>query len=43
MVINKRVKIEGEDEQYLMDEEGNIYDTDGNFIGTADVNEIDNS
>jgi acetylornithine deacetylase/succinyl-diaminopimelate desuccinylase-like protein len=28
--------IEGEEEEYLMDQEGNIYDLRGNFIGTTD-------
>ena len=32
----KRIQIEGEDEEYLMDMEGNIYDLKGNFIGTTD-------
>lgn len=32
----KKIQIEGEDEaEYLMDEEGNIYDMQGNFIGTT--------
>ena len=29
----KRVQIEGENQDYLMDEEGNIYDTNFQFIG----------
>jgi hypothetical protein len=32
----KRIQIEGEDEEYLMDLDGNIYDLRGNFIGTTD-------
>ena len=32
----KRIQIEGEDEEYLMDNDGNIYDLKGNFIGTTD-------
>ncbi len=32
----KRIQIEGEEEEYLMDVEGNIYDLRGNFIGTTD-------
>ena len=32
----KRIQIEGEEEEYLMDMEGNIYDLRGNFIGTTD-------
>ncbi len=32
----KRIQIEGEEEEFLMDLEGNIYDLKGNFIGTTD-------
>lgn len=32
----KRIQIEGEEEEFLMDMEGNIYDLRGNFIGTTD-------
>ena len=32
----RRIQIDGEDEEYLMDLEGNIYDLQGNFIGTTD-------
>lgn len=32
----RRIQIEGEDEEYLMDAENNIYDLAGNFIGTTD-------
>jgi hypothetical protein len=31
----RRVQIEGENQDFLMDEEGNIYDTNFNFIGQA--------
>jgi hypothetical protein len=34
----RRIQIDGEDEEYLMDLEGNIYDLQGNFIGTTDTN-----
>lgn len=37
-VLLKKVQIEGEGVDYLMDPEGNIYDTDGQFIGTANPN-----
>jgi hypothetical protein len=37
----KRIQIEGEDEEYLMDMEGNIYDLAGNFIGTTDENQME--
>lgn len=32
----RRIQIEGEDEEYLMDAENNIYDLGGNFIGTTE-------
>lgn len=32
----KRIQIDGEEEEFLMDLEGNIYDLQGNFIGTTD-------
>lgn len=38
MIDNKKYKeiqIEGEEEEFLMDEEGNIYDRSGKYIGTA--------
>lgn len=28
------IQIEGDENEYLMDDEGNIYDGEGNFIGT---------
>lgn len=31
----KKIQIEGEAEEFLMDDEGNIYDLQGNFIGTT--------
>ena len=32
----RKIQIEGDDEQeYLMDNDGNIYDLQGNFIGTT--------
>lgn len=39
-VLMKKIQIEGEDEEYLMDDEGNIYDMRGNFIGTAKTDEL---
>lgn len=36
-VVMRRIQIEGEGQDYLMDPEGNIYDMDGNFIGTANT------
>jgi hypothetical protein len=35
----RRVQIEGENQDFLMDEEGNIYDTGFNFIGQANPSE----
>ena len=32
----RRIMIDGEDEEFLMDLEGNIYALQGNFIGQAD-------
>ena len=32
----RRIQIEGEEEEYLMDMENNIFDLAGNFIGTTD-------
>ena len=37
----RRIQIEGEDQEYLMDPEENIYDMQGNFIGTANANELE--
>ncbi len=36
----KRVQIEGENQDFLMDEEGNIYDVEFNFIGQAGEDEL---
>ena len=33
------IQIEGDETEYLMDDEGNIYDTDGNFVGTMNGDE----
>lgn len=40
-VMMRRIQIEGEDQEYLMDPDGNIYDMQGNFIGTANANELE--
>ena len=32
----KRIQIEGEDEEYLLDLQGNIYNLQGEFVGTTD-------
>jgi hypothetical protein len=40
-VVMRRIQIEGEEQEYLMDPDGNIYDMQGNFIGTANANELE--
>jgi len=40
-VVMRRIQIEGEDQDYLMDPEGNIYDMQGNFIGTTNAGELE--
>lgn len=40
-VVMRRIQIEGENEEYLMDEEGNIFTMEGKFIGTANTQEIE--
>ena len=40
-VVMRRIQIEGEAQEYLMDPDGNIYDMQGNFIGTANANELE--
>ena len=37
----RRIQIEGEDEEYQMDEQGNIFDLHGTFIGVANPDEIE--
>lgn len=39
--VMRRIQIEGEEEEYQMDEQGNIYDLNGNFIGVANPDEIE--
>lgn len=34
-VVCRKIQIEGESEQYLIDPEGRIYDMQANFIGTT--------
>lgn len=36
-VVMRMIQIEGEEQQYLMDPEGRIYDMQANFIGTANT------
>jgi hypothetical protein len=32
----KRIQVEGDNEEYLLDGEGNIYNLQGEFVGTTD-------
>ena len=34
-IVMRKIQIEGEDGHYLMDDNGNIFDMQANFIGTA--------
>ena len=36
-VVMRMIHIEGEDQQYLMDPSGRIFDMQANFIGTANT------
>lgn len=38
----KKIQIEGEEEEFLMDAEGNIYDLNGDFIGTTTNGDVEN-
>jgi hypothetical protein len=40
-IVMRRIQIEGEDQEFLMDPDGNIYDMNGNFIGTANANDLE--
>ena len=40
-VVMRMIQIEGEDQQYLMDPSGRIYDMQANFIGTANTQGIE--
>lgn len=37
----RRIQIEGEDEEYLMDEDGKIFTMQGKFVGTANTQELE--
>ena len=39
--IMRRIQIEGDDEEFLMDQHGQIYTMNGQFIGTANTNELE--
>lgn len=40
-VVMRMIQIEGEEQQYLMDPQGRIYDMQANFIGTANTQGIE--
>lgn len=40
-VIMRRIQIEGDDREFLMDPQGQIFDMKGQFIGTANTNELE--
>ena len=40
-MIMRRIQIEGDEREFLMDPNGNIFDMDGQFIGTANTNELE--
>eukprot|EP00347_Sterkiella_histriomuscorum_P015549 403356615 len=42
-IVMRRIQIEGEDVQYLMDPDGNIYNMQGDFIGTANTNQLEDN
>lgn len=37
----RRIQIEGDDREFLMDPQGQIFDMKGQFIGTANTNELE--
>ena len=37
----RRIQIEGDDREFLMDPQGQIFDMNGQFIGTANTNELE--
>ena len=40
-VLMRRIQIEGDEREFLMDPDGNIFDMQGTFIGTANTNELE--
>ena len=40
-VLMRRIQIEGDDREFLMDPDGKIFDLNGVFIGTANTNELE--
>jgi len=41
--VYRRVQIESDDQEYLMDEEGNIYDLQYNRVGRADDEDLEDA
>lgn len=39
--VMRRIQIEGDDREFLMDPQGQIFDMNGQFIGTANTNELE--
>ncbi len=39
-VVMQKIQIEGEEQEYLMDPDGNIYDMAGNYIGMANAGDL---
>lgn len=39
--LMRRIQIEGDEREFLMDPDGNIFDMQGTFIGTANTNELE--
>ena len=40
-MIMRRIPIAGDDRAFLMDPQGQIFDMNGQFIGTANTNELE--
>ena len=40
-MIMRRIQIEGDDREFWMDPQGQIFDMNGQFIGTANTNELE--
>ena len=40
-MVMRRIQIEGDEREFLMDPQGQIFDMNGQFIGTANTNELE--
>ena len=40
-LLMRRIQIEGDEREFLMDPNGQIFDMNGQFIGTANTNELE--